>query len=118
MCALADPRRAQVYYPKFKDYKWTSSTFMIHPDHFPMIAQLANDGLLRITYGEDAGLTREQMKERLPWKFKQFVPGAPEPDEYKVVNFSPYKIHQRCAEKFRVGRVCLAADAAHVCNPL
>ncbi|KAG6354514.1 hypothetical protein INS49_004531 [Diaporthe citri] len=106
-----------VYYPKFKDYKWTSSTFMIHPDHFPMIAQLANDGLLRITYGEDAGLTREQMQERLPWKFKQFVPGAPEPDEYKVVNFSPYKIHQRCAEKFRVGRVCLAADAAHVCNP-
>ncbi|KAK2606629.1 hypothetical protein N8I77_005364 [Diaporthe amygdali] len=106
-----------VYYPKFKDYKWTSSTFMIHPDHFPMIAQLANDGLLRITYGEDAGLTREQMFERLPWKYKQFVPGAPEPNEYKVVNFSPYKIHQRCAEKFRVGRVCLAADAAHVCNP-
>ena len=26
-------------------------------------------------------------------------------------------MHQRCAEKFRVGRVCLAADAAHLCNP-
>lgn len=26
---------AQVYYPKFKDYGWTSSTFMIHSDHFP-----------------------------------------------------------------------------------
>lgn len=25
----------QVYYPKFKDYKWTTSTFQIHPDHFP-----------------------------------------------------------------------------------
>lgn len=25
----------QVYYPKFRDYKWTSSTFQIHPDHFP-----------------------------------------------------------------------------------
>lgn len=107
-----------MYYPKFKDYKWTSSTFMIHPEHFPMIAQISNDGLLRITYGEDAGLSREQMLERQPWKYKQFVPGAPEPDDYKVVNFSPYKIHQRCAEKFRVGRVCLAADAAHVCNPL
>lgn len=83
-----------------------------------MIAQLANDGLLRITYGEEVGLTLEQMRERQPWKYKQFVPGAPEPTEYNLVNFSPYKIHQRCAEKFRVGRILLAADAAHLCNPL
>ncbi|KUI53402.1 Para-nitrophenol 4-monooxygenase [Cytospora mali] len=84
-----------VYWPKFKDYNWTSSTFMIHPEHFPMIAQIARDGLLRITYGEEGGLTREQMRERQPWKYKQFVPGAPEPDEYRIVNFSPYRVHQR-----------------------
>lgn len=83
-----------------------------------MIAQLAKDGLLRITYGEEVGLTTEQMRERQPWKFRTFVPGAPEPDEYTVTNFSPYKIHQRCAERFRVGRFLLAADAAHLCNPL
>lgn len=83
-----------------------------------VIAQLTNDGLLRITYGEDGTLTHEQMRERLPAKYKAFVPGAPEPDEYQVVNFSPYKIHQRCAEKLRVGRFLLAADAAHLCNPL
>ncbi|KAJ4414865.1 hypothetical protein N0V82_007658 [Gnomoniopsis sp. IMI 355080] len=106
-----------VYYPKFKNYGWTSSTFQVHPEHFPMIAQLANDGLLRITYGESVGLTTEQMRERQPWKFKQFVPGSPDPEEYTLVNFSPYKIHQRCAEKLRVGRVLLAADAAHLCNP-
>ncbi|KUI67168.1 Para-nitrophenol 4-monooxygenase [Cytospora mali] len=106
-----------VYLPKFKDYNWTSSTFMIHPEHFPMIAQITRDGLFRITYGEEGGLTREQMRERQPWKYKQFVPGAPEPEEYNIVNFSPYKIHQRCAEKLRVGRICLAADAAHLCNP-
>lgn len=107
-----------MYYPAFKSYDWISSTFMMHPDHFPMIAQIANDGLLRITYGEEGNLTREQMLERQPWKFKQFVPGAPDPSEYEIRNFSPYKIHQRCAEKFRVGRVLLAADAAHLCNPL
>lgn len=83
-----------------------------------MIAQLANDGLLRITYGEDVGLTTEEMRARQPWKYKQFVPGAPDPDEYQLINFSPYKIHQRCAEKLRVGRFLLAADAAHLCNPL
>lgn len=25
----------QVYYPKFKSYGWTSSTFQMHPEHFP-----------------------------------------------------------------------------------
>lgn len=107
-----------VRYPKWPSFNWLSSNFMIHPEHFPMIAQLSNDGLLRITYGEELGLSYEEMRARLPWKFKQFVPGAPEPDEYEVVNFSPYKIHQRCAEKLRKGRFLLAADAAHLCNPL
>ena len=82
-----------------------------------MIAVIAKDRLLRITYGEEGGLTREQMLERQPWKYKQFVPGAPEPSEYEIRNFSPYKIHQRCAEAFRKGRFLLVADAAHLCNP-
>ena len=30
---------------------------------------------------------------------------------------SPYKMHQRCADTFRRGRVLLAGDAAHVTNP-
>lgn len=83
-----------------------------------MVAQIANDGLLRITYGEEGNLSYDELKKRLPWKFKIFVPGAPEESEYKIENFSPFKIHQRCAESFRVGRILLAADAAHVCNPL
>jgi 2-polyprenyl-6-methoxyphenol hydroxylase-like FAD-dependent oxidoreductase len=45
------------------------------------------------------------------------LPGRPKPGEYRMTNVSPYKVHQRCAEKFRVGRVLLAADAAHLCNP-
>lgn len=39
-------------------------------------------------------------------------------EEYRVVNFSPYRVHQRCVNRMRVGRVVLAADAAHLCNPL
>ncbi|KAK3347418.1 hypothetical protein B0H65DRAFT_460412 [Neurospora tetraspora] len=31
--------------------------------------------------------------------------------------FSPYKVHQRCVERMRVGRLLLVADAAHLCNP-
>lgn len=83
-----------------------------------MAAIIQEDGLWRVTYGEEPGLTREQLIERQPWKFETILPGNPKPHEYKVVNFSPYRMHQRLAEKFRVGRFCLAADAAHLCNPL
>ena len=33
-----------------------------------------------------------------------------------IVDVSPYRVHERCADRFRVGRVLLAGDAAHV-NP-
>ena len=45
------------------------------------------------------------------------LPGSPKPGDYDLVNVGPYRIHQRCAEKFRVGRITIAADAAHLCNP-
>lgn len=83
-----------------------------------MAAKITKDGLWRVTYGEVAGLSLEQLRERQPEKFKAMLPGHPEPNEYKIVNFSPYKIHQRLAKSMRVGRFLLAADAAHLCNPL
>ncbi|KAK4545298.1 hypothetical protein LTR36_003478 [Oleoguttula mirabilis] len=107
-----------VYYPGLAKYGWKlSSNFLVSSEHFPMVAQISNDGMLRVTYGEDGNLTREEMLARQPEKYKAFLPGKPEPHEYQIVNFSPYKIHQRLAEKLRVGRFLLAADAAHLCNP-
>lgn len=103
-------------YYKFPD-DYEDSQFFIHPEHYHMVAKIGTDGLYRITYGEIGGLTNEQLRERLPWKFEMMLPGNPKPGDYNVVNFSPYKIHQRCAEKMRVGRFLLAADAAHLCNP-
>lgn len=82
-----------------------------------MAARISEDGMWRITYGELPGLTNEQLKERQPMKFEQFLPGHPKPEQYKVVNFSPYRMHQRLAPRMRVGRIMLAADAAHLCNP-
>lgn len=56
--------------------------------------------------------------ERRPWKLETILPGHPRPDQYEVVNFSPYKVHQRLAERMHVGRSLLAADVAYLCNPL
>ncbi|KAK3900988.1 para-nitrophenol 4-monooxygenase [Staphylotrichum tortipilum] len=105
------------YYDFKEKFGWEDANFIVHPEHFFMAARITRDGLYRITYGETPGLSREEYLERQPWKFETILPGQPKPDEYKIVNFSPYKMHQRCAPKFRVGRVMLAADAAHLCNP-
>ncbi len=40
--------------------------------------------MLRVTYGEETNLTATEMAERQPWKFKQFLPGAPDPNEYEI----------------------------------
>jgi 2-polyprenyl-6-methoxyphenol hydroxylase-like FAD-dependent oxidoreductase len=82
-----------------------------------MACKLAPDGLYRVTYGEAPGLTMQQAKERQVAKFEKMLPGHPKPGDYRMINFAPYKMHQRCAPSFRVGRVLLVADAAHVCNP-
>lgn len=84
-----------------------------------MAAKITKDGLYRVTYGELPGLTFDELRQRQAEKFRTMLPGHPEPEEYRIVNFSPYKIHQRLAPSMRIGRFCLAADAAHCmsCQP-
>ncbi|ROW00995.1 hypothetical protein VSDG_02695 [Cytospora chrysosperma] len=105
------------YFDLEKNFEVHDANFVIHPEHFFMVAKLTADGLYRVTYGETTGLSVEEYRERQPWKFETILPNHPKPHEYNMVNWAPYKMHQRCAPKFRVGRVLLAADAAHLCNP-
>jgi 2-polyprenyl-6-methoxyphenol hydroxylase-like FAD-dependent oxidoreductase len=72
--------------------------------------------LFRCSYSEDASLSFEEARANLDYKYNQMFPG-PKPVKYDVKLFSPYKLHQRCSNKFRVGNVLLAGDAAHACNP-
>jgi 2-polyprenyl-6-methoxyphenol hydroxylase-like FAD-dependent oxidoreductase len=106
-----------VYYD-FHKYGYEDANFIVHPDHWHMASRITTDGMWRVSYGEKAGLTHEQLAERQPMKFQTMLPGNPTTDQYKLVNFSPYRVHQRLAESMRVGRFLLAADAAHLCNPL
>ncbi|KAK2028297.1 FAD binding domain-containing protein [Colletotrichum zoysiae] len=105
------------YYDFAGEYGWDDANFIIHPEHFFMAAKITDDGLYRVTYGEEPGLSLEEMKARQADKFRTMLPGHPEPHQYRVVNFAPYRMHQRCAPSFRSGRFMLAADAAHLCNP-
>jgi len=83
-----------------------------------MAAKITTDGLYRVTYGDIPRLSREEYIARQPQRYEEILPGNPKPGEYRITNISPYKLQQRCAPSFRVGRILLAADAAHLCNPL
>lgn len=79
---------------------------------------MTKTGLWRVTYCDTPGLTREEYIQRQPTRYQELLPGNPQPGEYRMTNIGPYRMQQRCVPSFRVGRVLLAADAAHVCNPL
>lgn len=84
-----------------------------------MVAKISRDDhLYRVSYSEKPGLNRDEYIKRQPARYKEILPGNLEPSDYNITNISPYKLQQRCAPAFRKGRFLLAADAAHVCNPL
>ncbi len=54
------------------------------------------------------------MRRRIPEHYAAILPSS---EPYEIVASSPYRVHERCAPRFRVGRAMLAGDAAHACNP-
>jgi 3-(3-hydroxy-phenyl)propionate hydroxylase len=74
-------------------------------------------GLWRTVFPTDAShpeadLTSDTAVQALMQKF------FPSPEPYEVVHRNLYVTHQRVAATFRLGRVLLAGDAAHVNNPI
>src|SRR5690606_34472096 len=80
-----------------------------------VVARLGRENVWRVTYSEDASLDEAGVRDRIPGHYAAILPDPSAP--YEIVAFSPYRVHERCAPTFRVGRVLLAGDAAHACNP-
>lgn len=78
-----------------------------------MASKITQDGMWRVSYGVSASLTKEELLAQQAEKWRQMLPGNPNPEDYRITNFSPYKVHQRLADSMRVGPFILAADAAH-----
>ncbi|KIW70397.1 hypothetical protein PV04_02671 [Phialophora macrospora] len=107
-----------VWYDGFEKHGWDGGNYMVDPDYWGLIAKRGKGGLWRVTYGDKTtGLTDEQYLERRATAFKKLLPGHPDPGQYQITQTNQFRIHNRCVEKMRVGRILLAADAAHVCNP-
>jgi len=90
------------------------SALVIDEQWGAVIVKLTDDGLWRCTYMEDAALPERTYLDRLPAAYENLLLGD---RQYRLEGTAPYRMHQRCADTFRKGRVVLAGDAAHVTNP-
>lgn len=98
----------------FEARGYARANFIVDPVHWAVIVKVDRHGLWRVTYGEDATLPEESIGARIPEHYRALLP---DDGPYELEAFAPYRVHERCAPSFRVGRVLLAGDAAHVCNP-
>lgn len=98
----------------FAKYGYAPANVVIDAPYGAIVALIDRTGLWRCTYCEDDGLPEETILERMPAYFNAALPGD---KRYELVQYSPYRMHQRCVDRMRVGRVVLAGDAAHITNP-
>ncbi|WP_063702381.1 FAD-dependent oxidoreductase [Bradyrhizobium centrolobii] len=98
----------------FAKYGFARTTFLIDSTYGAIIVKLDQNDLWRCTYSEDLNLPEDGIPERISEFLKVIVPAA---KDYTLHAYSPYRMHQRAATTFRVGRVLLAGDAAHATNP-
>lgn len=105
----------------YKEAGLCDVNFLLHPTDWCLLARIGTpEPLWRVTYGDDGTLPKEDVTspERLLERLQTVLPKVlSSPSQFEIVTASPYRAHQRCAPRFRVGRVLLAADAAHLCNP-
>jgi 3-(3-hydroxy-phenyl)propionate hydroxylase/6-hydroxy-3-succinoylpyridine 3-monooxygenase len=101
-----------IYYD-FERYGWNSG-YLVDPVYGAVIYKINLDGLWRFTFAEQATLPLETVMGRI----RQFIDGVvPGDRKYDLALHTAYNMHQRTAATYRVGRVVLAGDAAHITNP-
>lgn len=108
----------QIRYDGFDKAGWSDTQWIVDPEHWGMACKIDDTGLWRFGYGERVALDEKDLKAGIAAKLKVLLPGAPEEGEYEVLRWSPFVMNNRCVEKMHVGRVLLAGDAAHLCNPM
>ena len=100
-------------YFDFEKYGWNSG-YLVDPVYGAVVYKIDLDGLWRFTFAEETTLPLETVMQRIPRFIETVLPGD---KKYEMVLHTAYNMHQRTAATYRVGRVLLAGDAAHITNP-
>ncbi|KIW13561.1 hypothetical protein PV08_08749 [Exophiala spinifera] len=107
-----------IRYDGFEKAGWSDTQWIVDREHWGMACKIDNTGLWRFGYGERRALGENDLMEGRAAKMERLLPGSPKEGEYEVLRWSPFVMNNRCVEKMHVGRVLLAGDAAHLCNPM
>jgi 3-(3-hydroxy-phenyl)propionate hydroxylase len=93
----------------------TAVNYVADPERWYFLLQIP--GLWRVMFlvNEDASDERIQTREFAQSLMAGVVPGI---SNYDIDHITLYKVHQRVAKTFKLGRAFLAGDAAHINNPL
>ena len=93
----------------------SSVSYVADPERWYFLLQVP--GLWRAMFlvNEDATDERVQTLEFAQMLMAGVVPGI---SNYEIAHTTLYKVHQRAAKTFKLGRTCLIGDAAHINNPL
>ena len=99
---------------------FTPNAYVSDPTEWAAIFKMPHEGppgLWRILVPTDPDMSEEALLHEpyVEQRLQFFLPRA---ERYDVVYKSTYKVHQRVASEFRIGRMLLVGDAAHVNNPL
>ena len=90
-------------------------SYVADPERWYFLLQIP--GLWRAMFlvNEDATDERVQTREFAQSLMAGVIPGI---SNYEISHTTLYKVHQRVAKTFRLGRAFLVGDAAHINNPL
>ena len=104
-----------VYYD-FETCGYAYSNMIADAGNWAVVARLdTKEHFWRVSYGESSDLSEEQRLERIPERYRHFMP---ESTPWQLDRANSYRVHQRSASAYRSGRVLLAGDAAHATNPI
>ncbi|MBM3486680.1 MAG: hypothetical protein FJX67_08610 [Alphaproteobacteria bacterium] len=104
----------------FEPHGFAFATYIADPEEWVMMFKVPGfnpPALWRLAFPADPSRPREEIMDtdvvqrRLQGFMRREVP-------YEVVHRNGYRVHQRVAATFNLGRMLLAGDAAHVNNPL
>jgi 3-(3-hydroxy-phenyl)propionate hydroxylase len=94
--------------------------YCAHPDRWVSLMKVPGEdgqGLWRCLFPAKSEESDEEVMSD-GWIQARFAECLPAGAPYDIVHRNMYSVHQRVAGGFRVGRMMLAGDAAHVNNPL
>ena len=106
----------------FKPYGFSGTCYIADPKEWcSMFNVPANGppGRWRVVFPEKSNQSQEKLfdEKECQNRLQSFFPN-PNGEKYNIIHKNIYQVHQRIASKFRIGRVFLAGDAAHINNPL